>query len=74
MSTPLRDMPGNANGDGYDSSSDDETLADTRARLLRTKMNGNGNGNGNAANWNDIPEDMVNGRKRSPRGNGRKAR
>lgn len=63
VSTPMRDLAGKSE-DGYESSSDDETLADARARLLGDKTE----------NWNDLPEDMVNGRKRSPRGDGRKGR
>jgi palmitoyltransferase len=65
-STPMRDLHGrSADEDGYDTSSDEELLADTRTRLLRQK---------HGENWNDLPEDMVNGRKRSPNPSRRKGR
>jgi hypothetical protein len=44
----------------YDTSSDEE---DIEGRKL---MKG-GNGRGTTENWNDLPEDMVKGRRRSPR-------
>lgn len=64
--TPMRDL-NNRSGDedGYDTSSDEETLADTRARLLRQKQ---------GENWNDLPEDMVGSGRRSTRPGRRKDR
>ena len=62
-STPMRDLSSRSGDeDNYDTSSDEEMLADSRARLLRQK---------HGENWNDLPADMVGGRK-SPRPPGRR--
>jgi palmitoyltransferase len=64
-STPMRDLQRSDEGEAYETSSDEENLADARARLLRQK---------HGENWNDLPEDMVGGSRRSPRPGRRKDR
>jgi palmitoyltransferase len=51
---PRRSASPVADGDTYDSS-DDELLSDSRARLLGKART--------TENWNDVPDDMVNGRR-----------
>ncbi|KIW03500.1 uncharacterized protein PV09_05267 [Verruconis gallopava] len=65
-STPMQNLNGrNGDEDGYETSSDEEMLAETRTRLLRHNQ---------GDNWNDIPEEMVNGNKRNLRQSRRKDR
>ncbi|KAF2432817.1 zf-DHHC-domain-containing protein [Tothia fuscella] len=72
-STPLRNRsPANGTEDGYDISSDEE-VADSKARLLRVQHEPHP-GSRVQENWNDLPDDMVKGRRRSPRGGSRRGR
>jgi len=62
-STPMRDLSNrhdhDQEGEGYETSSDEENLTDVKARLLRQKKT-------EMENWNDLPEDMVGKGSRPP--------